>query len=170
MKQPIIIAVVISFLSNFLYMPIAQAQSFKTESYNYAEDEIFKTRISEYFYGYVPKQVLKPIKVLGSVQKPGLYHVPDGTSLTTLLSVSGGVTREAKVDSITVSRKDGTQIKGELKDFINPRKDIQMLDGDTLYIPKDEGIFAESTGNTLTILASFITVLLTGYLVVDSKK
>ena len=86
--------------------------------------------------------------IMGEVNRPG-YHVLSGnTTLLELLSVAGGVTREAG-DKATIKRKtDGgdqqeititVDLKGLLEQG-NTLLDVPIMDGDSIYIPK-AGVF-----------------------------
>ena len=86
--------------------------------------------------------------IMGEVSRPG-YHVLSGnTTLLELLSVAGGVTREAG-DKATIKRKtnggdqEETTITVDLKGLLqqgNTLLDVPIMDGDSIYVPK-AGVF-----------------------------
>jgi polysaccharide export outer membrane protein len=86
--------------------------------------------------------------IMGEVHKPG-YHVLSGnTTLLELLSVAGGVTKDA-ADKATIKRKSGSTNKEEtiitidLKSLLekgDTSLDVPIMDGDSIYIPKT-GVF-----------------------------
>jgi len=62
---------------------------------------------SAYFYSGTMNennQLNIPTYVWGQVRKPGLYIVPDNTSLLTLLSLAGGPTENAKLSKVKIVR------------------------------------------------------------------
>ena len=86
--------------------------------------------------------------IMGEVNKPG-YHVLIGTTtLLELLSVAGGVTRDA-ADKLTIKRKSNASgneeiiITVDLKSLLekgDTSQDVPIMDGDSIYIPKT-GVF-----------------------------
>lgn len=128
-------------------------------------DDIFQSRINEYFYSKNNSDVLHPVKIIGSVQKPGLYHLPAQTSLTTLFSISGGVTPDADTESIIIRRADGTILEKDLFKVVAKSDDVSLLDGDMIYIPKQEGWINAPTGSSILILTSVLSVILSGIIV-----
>jgi polysaccharide biosynthesis/export protein len=82
--------------------------------------------------------------IMGEVNKPGLHVLAGNTTLLELLSVAGGVTEDA-AESATIKRKSlsGAQsefmITVDLKGLLHEGDtslDVQILDGDTVYIQK----------------------------------
>ena len=86
----------------------------------------------------------KPVRVylIGQVNRPGLYGVPDGAPeecrLINFINLSGGFTPYAELDQITVKRKnESTTI-----DFYKAEKDgdigqnVILKDGDTVVVPQ----------------------------------
>lgn len=86
----------------------------------------------------------KPVRVylMGQVNRPGLYGVPDGSPeecrLINFVNLAGGFTPFAELDQITIKRKGGSQVV----DFYKVEKDgdigqnIILKDGDTVVIPQ----------------------------------
>jgi polysaccharide biosynthesis/export protein len=82
--------------------------------------------------------------IMGEVNKPGLYVLPSQTTLLSLLSEAGGLTRDAG-DKAIIKRKTSSSDKHEsiitvaLKDLIekgDESLDASITDGDSVYIPK----------------------------------
>lgn len=59
-------------------------------------------RPSEFLFQNYKKQELISIRLLGAVNKPGLYHVPKNVNLVTLLTLAGGPTSNADVEKIKI--------------------------------------------------------------------
>lgn len=89
-------------------------------------------------------KVPKPVRVylIGQVQRPGLYGVPDGapeeSRLINFINLAGGFTSFSELDQITVKRKNETFVV----DFYKAEKDgdigqnIILKDGDTVVVPQ----------------------------------
>lgn len=125
------------------------------------QEDIYRSRISEFFYQRSTRDILKPVKLLGLVNKPGLYHIPESTTLTGLLAISGGPTPDANVSKIVVARKDGTIEKRDLMEIVEDRNDVLLKDGDTVIVPRKREYLSSSLATTLIALASIVTAALT---------
>ncbi|MGE0527339.1 MAG: polysaccharide biosynthesis/export family protein [Bdellovibrionales bacterium] len=134
-----------------------------------SNDDVYRSRISEYFYMRTGKEVLKPIRLLGRVDKPGLYHVPADTSLVSLLALSGGVQNDADVKGILISRGDGRVEKKNLNDLIRVGGDLSLKDGDVVFVPKDEPLVSDHNTSLLIALTSILSVGLTAIVVFREK-
>lgn len=117
--------------------------------------------LSEYIYGDEMNQKLMPIFLLGAVAKPGIYHVPAKTDLTTLLSIAGGPTEESSIGKIMI-KNDETNRKEEV-DFesmvaSSGQRSPQLQGRDVVYVPVRQPLIS---GNTLTVITVTATVLAT---------
>lgn len=82
------------------------------------------------------------VTIVGDVQRPGFYPLPDNRVVTALL-VAGGSTGTADLRNIRVERRlrDGTTLE-ETVDLFTPLKegralpDVRLEDGDVMYIPR----------------------------------
>jgi len=86
----------------------------------------------------------KPVRVyiIGQVNRPGLYGVPDGAPeecrLINFINLAGGFTPYAELDQITVKRKNESTVI----DFYKAEKDgdigqnVILRDGDTVVVPQ----------------------------------
>lgn len=128
-------------------------------------DEAFKTRLSEYFYNQNNVDILVPVRLMGNVNKPGLYHVPSQTSMLTLLSISGGPGKNADVESINVSSMNGKQSKLSLSQLITTEKHFIVQQGDVIFIPDKNVTFDQNTLNAFTVITGVVSLLLTAVLV-----
>lgn len=129
------------------------------------DEDIYRSRISEYFYMRSGRDILKPVKVLGQVTKPGLYHIPANTSLTGLLALTGGTSKEADLTNITIARKNGTVETKDLMTIVKSGQDPVLAEGDLIFIPEDKGLISPSTSNAMIVMATVLSVALTGYIV-----
>jgi polysaccharide export outer membrane protein len=86
--------------------------------------------------------------IIGEVNKPGLYVLPGQTTLLSLLSEAGGLTKNAGDKAIIKRKKNPTDeeesvMTVDLKKLIekgDTSLDIQIMEGDSIYIPK-AGLF-----------------------------
>jgi hypothetical protein len=142
----------------------AMAQTNSLTLLNNAED-MYKSRIAEYFYVRTGKEILKPVRLLGAVEKPGLYHLPDGTKLTSLLAISGGPRQEADLNHIRVSHPDGSTHKRDIDELIKVGGDVPLGEGDIVYVPRERELIKNSTQAFVLTLVSIVTMSLTAYVV-----
>ncbi len=83
--------------------------------------------------------------IMGEVNEPGLYELQGDTSFLELISKAGGLTKEAG-DKAIIKRKKGNEtsvITIDLKRLVeegDTSLDINIVDGDSIYIPKT-GVF-----------------------------
>jgi polysaccharide export outer membrane protein len=85
---------------------------------------------------------------MGEVHKPGFHVLSGNTTFLELLSVAGGVTKDA-ADKATIKRKSATPteedivITVDLKSLLekgDTSRDVSVMDGDSIYIGKT-GVF-----------------------------
>jgi hypothetical protein len=127
-----------------------------------------KNDVTEYFYSRKGTEVLRPIKLLGKVNKPGIYQVPQNTSLTTLLAIAGGSANEADLSQITIANTTGNT-KFDFETSINTGKDYNLNSGDIVFVPEKKYFMDSHTGMAITVMTGIVSVLLTGYLVSKAK-
>jgi polysaccharide biosynthesis/export protein len=86
--------------------------------------------------------------IMGAVNKPGFHVLSGNTTFLELLAVAGGVTADA-ADKATIKRKSDLPnseeiiITVDLKSLLekgDTSRDVPIMDGDSIYIPKT-GIF-----------------------------
>lgn len=127
---------------------------------------------SEYYVGDTLGKPLIAIKLLSGVQKPGVYHVPQGTDLSELLSYAGGVHNNAHIDEILVKRNYLGVTKNyevDLDKIIRSTSSIPKLaDNDVVYIETDTNL--EQTVRWVSIVSGIATILLTTFLIIDRGK
>lgn len=151
----------------FGFSSVVSAQS---RGFAAGEQDIYYSRISEYFYNKTGREVLRPVQLLGGVAKPGLYHVPEGTSLTTLLAISGGPAQSADTDKIRIRKANGESMVGDLPQLLETKKEMTLSGGEIVFVPQKEGYFDQPTINTVNVISTIATVILTAILVHDTVK
>ena len=114
--------------------------------------EILQMRLREYLvHPQVTVRVTEYSKrrftVLGQVAKPGIYELPDGSTLTLLeaIGMAGGYTRIANQSRITLKRQGQ---RGE--------ETLLRLDGASMARDKTSSRFEVQPGDTITVGESFL--------------
>jgi protein involved in polysaccharide export with SLBB domain len=77
------------------------------------------------------------ITVIGEVNKPGIYTVDKYYNLFNILYTAGGINENSSIRNIKIKSKNKETVI-DLYDYINGNKnieDIQITDGDIIYIP-----------------------------------
>jgi len=119
-------------------LTISDAQELITQLYN--RDYLVDPQISVLVVSFAPKLV----RVLGSVNRPGVVEMPPDRSmtLTEAIASANGISRLGNPKSITIKRVDK---EGKTKQFeINfnrilmnaNSKDMILMEGDTIWVPE----------------------------------
>ncbi|MBU0710420.1 polysaccharide biosynthesis/export family protein [bacterium] len=111
--------------------------------------------------------------VFGSVLRPGIYPIEGNVQLAELLVTIGGLSDDADLREIVVTRKQGRPVVFNLEDFLFKRddsKNVFLEDGDRVIVQKRQrGFFVRLAEKIqpFSIIFSFITTGLTIYLVLS---
>jgi hypothetical protein len=132
-------------------------------------DDQYQSRISEYFYSPTGKEVLIPVQILGSITRPGLYHIPPETNLATLIAISGGTTENANVSKVRLFREGATQ-KIDLDDILEDQPNFGVKQRDTIYIPDKPKLVSDSTLAALIAISTVASTVLTVYWIRNEQK
>ncbi len=119
-------------------LTVSEAQDLITQLYN--RDYLVDPQISVLVSSFSPKL----IRILGSVNRPGVVEMPPDRALTLTEAIANanGVSRLGNPKSITIKRvgKDGKTQQFEVnfnKILMNANaKDIVLEEGDTIWIPE----------------------------------
>jgi hypothetical protein len=152
----------------FLAMVMASSQAFaqnRTYLSNSASDDVYKNKLSVFYYNKTGAEVLRPVKLLGQVARPGIYNVPENTELTTLLSIAGGMEKGADLKNVSIGNPNGTQTKMNLADQLISGHDYSLKTNDIIYIPERKNTFDQDTTNTVLVVSTIASLLLTGIVV-----
>jgi hypothetical protein len=125
-------------------------------------DDQYQSRISEYFYSPTGKETLIPVNILGEIERPGLYHIPPETNLTTLIAIAGGTRSDANVKKVRLFREGETE-KINLDTIIEEKPDFGLRQKDTLYIPRKPELVSQSTLTVILAISAIATTILTSY-------
>jgi polysaccharide export outer membrane protein len=119
-------------------MTVAEAQSLVTDLYN--RDYLVDPQISVLVVSFSPKV----IRILGSVNRPGVVEIPPDRDLTLTEAIAGvnGVSRLGNPKALKIKRvdEDGRARQMEVnfsKIVTDPDvKDIILKEGDTIWVPE----------------------------------
>jgi polysaccharide export outer membrane protein len=129
---------------------------------NKGYDSVKKEIITKYSSLYRNPEIsilpLLKVNILGEVRTPGFYYVTGIEKLSDLIAKAGGLTSDADVDDIFITRNDKKiEIDGQkIIDSGSKINDIGLQSGDGIYISR-----RWFSGNTSTILISSIAAVTT---------
>jgi polysaccharide biosynthesis/export protein len=76
------------------------------------------------------------VKVVGEVKRPGEIPVPPDSTLSSAIAIAGGPTDKARMKQVTFIRRNASgQLAQQTLDLDKLSDDIQVEDGDVLYVP-----------------------------------
>lgn len=126
---------------------------------------------SVFYSSSIKGRVLMPVNMWGNFSKSGLHFVPVDTNLISGLSMAGGPSRYAKLDSVTLTRRVDNEAKiynFDLKSGGNlEAHNFTLKPGDTIFIERETKI--EDRSFYLS-LASFIFSVFSAYIIYDRVK
>lgn len=119
-------------------MTVAEAQSLITDLYN--RDYLVDPQVSLLVVSFSPKVV----RILGSVNRPGVVQIPPDRELTLTEAIAGvnGISRLGNPNKVTIKRigSDGRTQQMEVnfsKIVTDPNmRDIVLHEGDTIWVPE----------------------------------
>lgn len=125
----------------------------------------------EFLYRSSTNDTIIAVQLLGSVQKPGMYHVPSDTDLVKVLALSGGPNADANTEEISVRRKT-TLDKINLNALLGKSADYryQLEHDDVIFIPQKQSFFSANTSRTLTVVSIGLGIILTSILIQNQSN
>lgn len=123
-------------------------------------------RPAEYIYQSYGEQELISIRVLGSIENAGLYHIPKGMKLTTLLSLAGGTSKNADLERVFISNETETDAKTTKFNMSEALEEghTQMYSlqaNDVVFIKEKEPLISNDTWKAISIISVILTSALT---------
>ena len=120
---------------------------------------------SEYMLRNYPDEPLLTIQVLGGVNKPGIYHVPGGTDVVTLMSLTGGIFSTADLSNIVLRKNKAKKIT--LIDLDKIIRDTasdptQLHNGDVIFVNLKEDTIIPQITKVVTFASLILGLVVTG--------
>ncbi|MCR9204481.1 MAG: SLBB domain-containing protein [Halobacteriovoraceae bacterium] len=121
---------------------------------------------SEFVFQSYKGQELMTIKLLGAVRKSGLYHVPKEMDLATLLSLAGGTTSDANLNSVLIGQKrNKTQKSLEVNvEEKLEQGNINIYDlrpDDVVLVKRKKPVIGTDTWRLISLISLALTSILT---------
>lgn len=121
---------------------------------------------SEFVFQSYKGQELMTIKLLGAVNKSGLYHVPKKMDLATLLSLAGGTTSDANLQNVLVGQKNSKEeqsIEINVEEKLEQGK-INIYDlrpDDVVLVKRKKPVIGTDTWRLISLISLALTSILT---------
>jgi len=118
----------------------------------------------EEFYMDAGQRLLIEVHVWGEVNNPGMYRVPDGSTVLELISRAGGPTQYAALSRVRLSSKAGDKRSNQkinIDKYLNSTKDVDipsLKPGDTVMIPRNARFFWKDAISFVADLAVIVNV------------
>ena len=128
---------------------------------------------NEFILRSSPDQPLIPVRLLGGVKRPGIYHIPVGTVFTTLISFAGGLDGDADSDKILISnrkRQSVTQVNLEELLKRTERPEPVLLVDDLIYVPQYKSAVSKDTTVYLSVISSVVAIIVGGIFIFQQTK
>lgn len=134
------------------------------------------TRADEYFSEIYQGEILIPINLLGSVGKPGVYHIPKQTDLVRLLSLAGGTRADANLEDISIKRRNGETeklINVNLRQLVSEKgtgKPINLEANDIVLVAPQEPSVSQNTLTVVSLVASLMGLVVSSLVIANQLK
>jgi polysaccharide export outer membrane protein len=111
-----------------------------------------------------PELTIQPlfrINVLGEVQKPGLFYVTGVETISSIIALAGGETSDANLSGLKIIRGEKEiEVQGdELLKNGGTVKDMGLVSGDRIYVPREWWVSARNTAIIVSGLAVIVTLI-----------
>ncbi|PIP95648.1 MAG: hypothetical protein COV37_19215 [Bdellovibrio sp. CG11_big_fil_rev_8_21_14_0_20_39_38] len=138
---------------------------------------------SEFIFQSNRDEELISIRLLGEVQRAGLYHVPKNLKLITLLSLAGGTTNNANLNEVLIGNdlhgvKDNETGKKQESLVLdlektlenNPKNDYALQTNDIVLVKPRTSLISNDTFRLVTVISVILTSALTVLAIEDRRK
>ncbi|NLA22678.1 MAG: hypothetical protein GX870_06525 [Candidatus Marinimicrobia bacterium] len=107
-------------------------------------EDLLTVKFSEFFtqpqvvVSIVEKTTIK-VFLWGGVDNIGVYRISPGTTLAEFIITHGGLTSDAYISKITLTRKDGSVIIFDLERYLfsnDETNNVELHDGDKIIVPR----------------------------------
>lgn len=123
---------------------------------------------AEFSVGDVPRSVLIRVKLIGAIARSGIFNIPRGTDLLSLLANAGGVLPTANGE-VLIKRYNGkafTMSEYDLEDLVKSSKTLspEVKQDDVIYIPHSKPIVSDNAFKIMSLITGIAGVITTVYL------
>lgn len=128
---------------------------------------------ADYVVKRFPNQKLIPVRLIGGVNRPGFYQIPEDTSLLTLMAYSGGASLQADVEDVTIMKPaQNVSTKFNVRDLMDSTeyKDPILTANDIVYIRDKKQWFSNNAVTTLAVVSTTLAIVLSSYLIRDRAQ
>lgn len=136
--------------------------------------EIISGNTSEFTFRNDYDEILMPVFVLGAVAKPGLYHVPMSTDLTTLMALTGGPAKEAELDSVMIKSSNPEEKPKEIdfESFLENRKEkaVKLSSNDVVFFPTKRPVISQDTATLIATTAGILGIALSSFVLTKELR
>jgi protein involved in polysaccharide export with SLBB domain len=125
---------------------------------------------SDFIIKRFPNQKLMPTRLIGGVQKPGFYQIPENTSLLSLMSYSGGALPTSNLRSVTIWRQESKQaIELDLEKVLHDPNSVDPIvqANDVIYIPDKERLISTDTVTLILVVSTIAATILSAIAIND---
>jgi hypothetical protein len=162
----VIVSLIISTQPGFAQ--ISFAPTFSEETFSNTPPN----RPAEFIYQTYKGEELISIRLLGSVQRAGLYHVPKNMNVTTLLSLAGGTSRDADLRKITITnelRQQHNPLHLNLEQTFESGSGeaYQLQTNDLVFVAERRPFISNDTWKAISIISVVLTSALTAIAIND---
>lgn len=124
---------------------------------------------NEFFVGKELGKPLVTVSILSGVGRPGVYHVPKGTDLASLIAYAGGSLEKADLSDVSLRRElNGTNSQESInfhKIAGTTRPFPELINQDVVFIPPRKTL--DNTLTWVTLVSSLASIALSVALIND---
>jgi len=118
----------------------------------------------------LPLELLMRVRVLGAVAHEGMYYVPKGTDLASLLSHAGGITNAEEIFvKRTVGKKKYHVFAIDKEDFFEKSEHpiLVLAQDDIVMVPATVPLISDNAIKLVTIISATLAIALTTLVLTD---
>lgn len=117
---------------------------------------------AEFVLRKYPGEKLIPVRILGGVNRPGVYYLPEGTDLLTAISLSSGLTADADLEKVHHAKGDkpGSNELTMQEMFRDPKKNPVLAANDMLFVEEKQPILSNNTMLLITAISGIVGITL----------
>ncbi|MBC7396383.1 MAG: SLBB domain-containing protein [Bdellovibrionales bacterium] len=171
---------IFSFVLTTSTPSLARAQTASTTRSTFglsiADDLKSGSNSYEFVAGKFAGAVMMRVNLWGGVHQPGIYNIPVGTDLVTLLSYAGGPNQNAELSDTRIKRTIGTTeevIKIDVDDILKGKPVLGLNSGlhvnDIVVVPETRPIVSQNTILLLSVIATVASIAVASVVLAKSR-